>query len=364
MTTYVEVPIGDLFRLENGEAKFIKDYLDVNSGEYPVYSASLTKPFGHVNEYRYEGRHLTWVMNGYGGRMQEVDGRFSANRDRGVFVPKAGQEAPDLTYLRFILEPQLVAAAVGRRVDGRRNDYTKIYPEIAQDIPVKLPVTAAGSFDFAKMAELGAKCRRIETARHDVQSAHDALMRASVTFDPGDPVTAVSLGDRSLFELSIGKRVLRSEFTERGVPVYSANVLQPFGSIKSSNLTGFDTPSLLWGIDGNFDWNLIPAETEFATTDHCGRLRILSTEIDPDYALWYLKATRWQYGFDRTYRASLGNIMADVTLAIPTDDHGVFSLGRQRSVARSFALLEQTRRQSLEALSQVLAVQIGIDAIQ
>jgi hypothetical protein len=87
MTTFVDVAIGDLFIGKNGRAVFVKDYLDKHPGKHPVYSASLEQPFGHVDTYDYDGDEyggslLTWVMNGYGGRVQEISGKFSANRDR------------------------------------------------------------------------------------------------------------------------------------------------------------------------------------------------------------------------------------------------------------------------------------------
>ena len=42
----------------------------------------------------------------------------------------------------------------------------------------------------------------------------------------------VRLSDENIFQVSIGKRVLKNEFVENGkIPVYSANVIEPFGSI-------------------------------------------------------------------------------------------------------------------------------------
>lgn len=61
---------------------------------------------------------------------------------------------------------------------------------------------------------------------------------------------AVSLGDVRLFRLSIGKRVLKKELfgRERGpIPLYSANVAEPFGHIEESNIKKFSRPSVLWG---------------------------------------------------------------------------------------------------------------------
>lgn len=183
MTKFIDLAVGDLFVGRNGRAVFVKDYLDKHPGEFPVYSASLEKPFGHVETFDYEGTYLTWVMNGYGGRVQEVSGKFSANRDRGVLMPRDGVKVPDMTYLRYAMEPVFVVAAVGRRVEGRRNDYTKLYPDDAMSQRIQVPVDRHGNLDYAKMEELGAKLRRIEAAQAEVRRALEEVLAARVTIE-------------------------------------------------------------------------------------------------------------------------------------------------------------------------------------
>jgi hypothetical protein len=362
VTEYAELAIGELLEASNGRAKFIKDYIDAHPGPHPVYSASLTKPFGYVDEFEYSGTFLTWVMNGYGGRVQEVTGNFSANRDRGVFRPREGVRLPDLTYLRFAMEPQLVAAAMGRRVDGRLNEYTKIYPDTAMDVVIRLPLNDSGQYDYDRMSRLGAKFRRIEAAQNDVRLARDALLRAAFPVEVPEPATTVSLSEGNLFALSIGQRVLVAEHVKDGVPAYSANALVPFGNVRTSNHTDFSAPSILWGIDGNFDWNFIPADDVFATTDHCGRLQILDGSLDPEYVYWFLVATRDRYGFDRVYRASLDNMKAEVTVTVPLDrSGGTFSLSRQRHLAKTLREREASRKTSIASLDDVLRARIGVD---
>ncbi|MFE1728698.1 hypothetical protein ACFW6X_00845 [Streptomyces bacillaris] len=361
MTTYAEFPIGDLFEAANGRAKFIRDYMDAHPGPHPVFSASLVKPFGHVDEYEFEGRFLTWVMNGYGGRVQEVNGQFSANRDRGVLIPKPVIDGADLTYLRFAMEPQLVAAAVGRRVDGRLNEYTKIYPQTALEQVIRIPVTLTGDIDLARMKEIGTRLRRIEAAQVRLREVHETLDRASFPFAPASPSVTISLGDESVFRLSIGNRVLRSQHVAEGIPVYSANARNPFGCVDASNLQDFKYPSLLWGIDGIFDWNLIPAGEQFATTDHCGRAEILDSRLDPAYLLAYLRTTRNTYGFDRVFRASLRNVKANVQVTIPADAKGEVSLSRQKELAASFYRREEAQLTALASISDVLDSRMAVD---
>ena len=69
----------------------------------------------------------------------------------------------------------------------------------------------------------------------------------------------VRLEDEAVFAMSIGDRVLIASHVIAGIPAYSANAMLPFGCVASSNLKDFSKPSILWGIDGNFDINFIPA---------------------------------------------------------------------------------------------------------
>ena len=52
------------------------------------------------------------------------------------------------------------------------------------------------------------------------------------------------------------------------------------------NIEDFTHPSLLWGIDGNFDLQYVPSGQAFATTDHCGTVQILEPSIIPEYLLY------------------------------------------------------------------------------
>ena len=361
MTSFAEVPLSTFFSFKGGQAKFIRDYIDSHPGEFPVYSASLLGPFGFVDEFQYEGRYLTWVMNGYGGRVQEIEGRFSTNRDRGIFLPRDNIETPDLTYVRSVAEPILTASAVGRRVDGRANDYTKIYPPDAQEIQIPVPLTSAGQYDYERMSALGERYRRVEQAQRRVFASAETISRATFPLEIEAPVKTVSLGEADFFELSIGERVLIKDHVESGIPVYSANARQPFGEIGVSNLTDFSRPSLLWGIDGIFDWSLVDKDVEFATTDHCGRLQILDDDIDPEYVLYYLRATRARYGFDRVYRASLGNVRLTVTVEIPCHADLAFDRERQQEIAKQMRVREGAKEAVISLLGEVCRARVAAD---
>lgn len=119
----------------------------------------------------------------------------------------------------------------------------------------------------------------------------------------------LSLADASKFDVSIGKRVLDKQLIPDGsVPVYSANVMEPFGYLNELLITDFSVPSVLWGIDGDWMTNFIPADLKFYPTDHCGVLRCKTPEVNPRYMAHILDVEGRTVGFSRSYRASMDRI--------------------------------------------------------
>jgi type I restriction-modification system DNA methylase subunit len=121
------------------------------------------------------------------------------------------------------------------------------------------------------------------------------------------------------FEVFIGRRVLAKDIdtnSQNGIPVYSANVFQPFGFINKSLIQNFDSGSILWGIDGDWMVNTIMPNIPFYPTDHCGVIRIKSKEINYKYLAWALKIEGEKARFSRANRASTDRIKG-ITIDVP-----------------------------------------------
>lgn len=169
----------------------------------------------------------------------------------------------------------------------------------------------------------------------------------------------VSLGDRSLFELSIGKRLLRKDYTNTtgDIPAYSANVFSPFVFVDSSNIDDWTAPYVLWGIDGEFAFNVMPVGTKFASTDHCGTIKVLDRRINPYYLAYVLEENKHKYGFDRGLRASLSN-MKQIHLSIPINSMGEFDEAAQNEIADAIVGLRQFRESAIEKKTGIQRVKV------
>lgn len=131
----------------------------------------------------------------------------------------------------------------------------------------------------------------------------------------------LKLSNTAVFDISIGKRVLNSEVSPQyTIPVYSANVFEPFGMIDKLLIEDFSKPSVLWGIDGDWMVNIVDAGIPFYPTDHCGVLRIKTDDILPNYMAYLLEKEGKKVGFSRTYRASIDRIESLSVQAAPIEE--------------------------------------------
>ena len=158
-----------------------------------------------------------------------------------------------------------------------------------------------------------AECEKVdaeyETTRMSIVANKQRIEDLFAELDIKKEGARLSLADSNRFDVSIGKRVLNKQLVSDGtIPVYSANVIEPFGYIDELLITDFSVPSVLWGIDGDWMTNYIPSDSEFYPTDHCGVLRCKTPEVNPRYLAYILESEGKKMGFSRSYRASIDRI--------------------------------------------------------
>lgn len=205
---------------------------------------------------------------------------------------------------------------------------------------------ALGHVEEVVAASPGVMAERLTELARTIEAAQEELRSVPNAFDV--PMVDVSLNDAELFALSIGKRVLKKELhlvDEGPIPLYSANVLVPFGMREGTRLDeeSFDVPSVLWGIDGDFTLTFKSAGDIFDITDHCGRCRVLKENLDAEYVAAAIQLARAK-AFDREFRPSLQRMKAHITFPVPVTADGEFDLEAQGVLARRFGAVADVLR--------------------
>lgn len=185
---------------------------------------------------------------------------------------------------------------------------------------------ALGMVDEKNLVTISNFISQLETSKSLLDNTVGVLKSIEAELPQPQFTVDISLSDKRFFELFIGKRILKKDLYLKStgvVPLFSANVKNPFGMLDTSNISDFSRDSVLWGIDGNFEFSVMKRGTPFATTDHAGCIRILDDDIDPYYLYYYLMWIRSTEGLDRALRASLKNMQRlQIRFPVLVDEHG------------------------------------------
>ena len=354
--------INQLFHVIMGDGKYTSFYGHENPGKYPIYSAALSTPLTHTNTFDHDGNFLSWTANGYAGRISELSGQFSINKDRGLLIPIS--ENLHLGYIKKVLEPKLLDQVTGRIVDGEKNEYTKLSHQQVAATAIPIPVDKAGNPDYLQQEKIVRNIPPIEACQSSIRELFYKLSYCflPMTLKRGQKKT-LKLSNEKCFSLLLGNRFKKEDVLHEGVPLYSAKVSSPFGFLEKSNIRdNFSKPSMIWGIDhGDFDWRYMPEKKEFAISDHCGRLTLNDSRLHPKYVYCFLKSTRFKYEFDRNnYRASIENMRESVTIDVPTDKNGNLDIDLQIDMAQRYENMEKAREVVLSQLKSIYSNTISL----
>ena len=176
-------------------------------------------------------------------------------------------------------------------------------------------------------------------------------------------IKKIFLSDKNIFELFIGKRLLKRDLVkiDGDIPIFSANVFKPISFHNKSNISDFNNDFVIWGIDGDFEFNFIKKDEKFVTTDHCGAIRIKDPNILPEYLISQLYSVKHKYGFDRALRASLKN-MKSIEIEIPIDENGKWDVHTQQSVVDKFTLIKELRKKIIEHEEKLAKINVTLDS--
>ena len=224
-------------------------------------------------------------------------------RSNGKIIPR---------YLHEILNAESVRNVVRQTSTG--TNIQNLSSSIST-VAIPLPPLAVQQKVVDACAAVDAECAAAE------KIIADGKAKIADLFAAGQNAHAamVKLADTSRFSLQIGRRVLGTQVSpDFSIPVFSANVFEPFGMIDKplKGFSDFSTDSVLWGIDGDWMVGFMPKGKPFYPTDHCGVLRSRTDDIVPRYLVHALEEAGKAAGFKRSYRASIDRIQS-LSIALP-----------------------------------------------
>jgi type I restriction enzyme M protein len=307
-------------------------------GNIPVIAGGQTPAYYH-NKFNRQKNIITVSASGaYSGYINYFDIPIFASDCNTI---KSKDENSISTKLIFIfmkyLQPYIYDLQRGQA-------QPHVYKDDLEKIKIPLPPKDIQEKIVAEIEELE---KIAKNSKHEIKQLKENIEKLFIDAI-SNTNTKVRLSNTDIFDVSIGKRVLRSDVQIKGeVPVYSANVFEPFGYINKHLLDEYSVSSVLWGIDGDWMVNCLPKEKPFYPTDHCGVLRVKDNKIEERLLAYILDQEGKSLNFSRTKRASIDRIKG-IKIPLP-------SIEEQKKIVSKIEAIEkkiQTKEQELANIPQ------------
>ena len=200
--------IKDIFDLigTNG-SNFTKTFIKNHSGDIPVYGASKDDKlpsYGYVEDHavinekkngkiqetkvKYFNDCLTYNIDGFAGYVFYREGKFSlSEKVRPLIIKNEYKNYLIPEYLKFVIEPIFRSNRKGRLGESERNEYTKLYKNMIEDIKIRIPLNEDGTFDLEKQREIVSKYKAIEEMKKSILEKGLPFTLSNVQFDGETP---------------------------------------------------------------------------------------------------------------------------------------------------------------------------------
>lgn len=123
---------------------------------------------------------MTSSINGIAGVLTILDGKFSTNADRVVFISKATNI--DLGYVKNILEPILRNKNKGRKGIKGKNEFTKLTPTMIENEMIPIPYTIYGKPYIEKQNDIANKYKIMVMIKKQIEERLNELLNSDLIF--------------------------------------------------------------------------------------------------------------------------------------------------------------------------------------
>lgn len=352
--------IKDIFEISKGKSKYTKKYGQEHKGIFPIYSASNIAPLTYCDSYDFDGKYLTWASNGFAGYMKVLDGKFSINGDRGILLPR--QNNILLEYIKIILEPKLRELAKGRKGEKGKDEFTKVYPSMLENIEILLPInkeTMEISVEYQKDEVY--KYQMLSEFKNKINHNKSKIINNNLDIKGFEKTKKYKILDLFNIEKGLSKYTNKYFVKNKGnFPVYSSQTFNE-GIIANINTYDYDCNCITWTTDGVYAGTVFLRNGKFSMTTHCGAL-MLKKEFDGIIDLEYIYAVLFnklkQFANGEQNKRVTVNIIKNIYVDVPLNKNNKIDIGKQKEYSKTFNKFKLAKKEVISRLDKLLEINI------
>lgn len=359
MSKIVKKKIGEICDVANSNKSITYAMAKEHEGIYPVYAATINKPFAYVDFYNNDKKCLAVVNDGASGCTYIIaDEKYTIGKHITGLIP---HENIDINYLQLVAEPRFRFIAKG---DGRGN-----LPKVdILEVEVEIPVKDDETYDLEEQQRLAGIYSEIENQKQKLLSRIYDIQELLIHIDKEDGVQYKDVALNDTFDFRRGEVISAAHInSHKGeYPVYSTQE-GVYGYIDTYMEAG---KHLLWNTDGLAGFIKV-VEGNFSYTNIVG---ILLPKKETDVANLYLEYLKYYLEpifrknkkgrmgiYGKNEHTKLNSTMIkdlNIQIPIPIKPDGSYDLEKQKEIADRYKQVDEIKQGLIDKINYLTSISV------
>ncbi len=260
----------------------------------------------------------------------------------------------NIEYVKNYLEPILREKAKGRIGEKGKDEFTKVYPSMVENIKIQLPIKY-NKIDLEIQNQIVEKIKLTEELKVKIKEYKNYIKNINIEIQNDFNYKEVKIND--IFSIKKGL----SKYTNKHIqdnngkyPLYSSATIN-YGIIGYIDSYDYNLKCITWTTDGIHAGTVFLRNNKFSMTTHCGAL-ILTDDKDNlllKYIMFYLKNNLKQYAIGEQNKRVTVNIIKNILIKIPINLKNEFDINMQQEISKKYQVIDNIKISIEKELTQI-----------
>ena len=324
--------IKELFNFLSENHKFTEEYIYKNQGQYPVYSATLLKPYGYINNFTNKKDIIIIVNYGDAGKTRLIKGQFNLGRNiTGLELKEKYASIYNLEFLNLMLSNLFLSLKSKGNMEVFSQNFIKNTDLVLDEISL---------YNQNKFIEKYNKIKEIKLKISKIIENINEILMQELTLNEFQNYKMQELTLLETGSTKISEKMIYENFDKNGVPIYSASTRNQglMGKVSKKTYDNFEKQGnedeLTWTTNG-YAGTVFYRDKKYLFSEKCGRIQVkerYKNIIFVKYLYFVLNQRAYQYSTLNSNNAKLEkSMMKLISVPIPIKN-GNIDIEKQKEI--------------------------------
>lgn len=337
------------FSIPSNGSWFTKSFINKNKGNIPVYGATKIPDevsYGYIidnlSNVKYFENCLTYNIDGTAGYIFYRRGRFSlSEKVKPLILNEEFKGKVDLNYLKYVLEPLFRRKVKGRKGENGKNEYTKLYAPMIQNLEIEIPINKNGDFDLKKQQDIANKYLYVARMKEILAERKNLIKEIKIDIEDNEKIGILKKFQlRDIFSSKNGNSNYTKAYCKNNPGEYEVFTGTTIGNFGFINTYEYEEDQLTFTTDGEHAGTLAILSGRYNIGGHRAILVPIKSNVNLEYFKYILENILYRKYKKSDVPSVRWNNIKNENVLVPINEAGELDINIQKIISDKYRMID------------------------